>query len=259
MFEGMNDVTNKVAYAYSKQQAFALVALLVGGAAVALAYAERASIVLLVGDAALLAGAAAIAALIVGRSNLAKVNRPALRASGLAFLVKLATLAVALVLFRGSVHDLAGDVAALLFLVGVMFSYPLPIRRAGGVLYGPAEVRDLSDGRAIGTGAMWLGALTIGASAFPGSPAESLGLLPSHWVVDVALLGLAVAFAGVFLRTAQRTRRNAGIGLFAATALLGLLVGVAPVLVYTGLAGIVVLTVLGPRLTSGKRIISHRA
>jgi hypothetical protein len=259
MFEGMNDVTNKVAYAYSKQEAFALVSLLLIGLGSALAVAERGSVALLVGDAGLIAGGAAIASLIVLRANLAKVNRPALRAAGFTFLAKLVTLLVALLLFSGTVHDLAGDVAALAFLVAVLFGYPLPIRRSGGVLYGPAEVRDLADGRAVGVAATWLGALTVGASLFPNSPAIATGLVPARWMVDVVLLGLTVAFAIVFLRLRGRTRVRAGTALFGATALVGLLAGLAPVLIYTGIAGVVLLLVLSPRLNAGKRIISHRA
>jgi hypothetical protein len=256
---GMDDVTAKVAYAYSKQQAFAFVGIALAGLGVLLAVSERAELVLVVGDAALVAGGAIVLAYIGTRKNLAKVNRPALRILGFAFLVKLATLPISTFALGASSPDLAGDLASLVFVPAMVIGYPLPIRRSGGVLFAPEEIRVLSDGRTLGVAAAFVAAIGLTALPLPHSPNVSGGLLGSALVLDGVTLALAAALAVVFLRMKGTARTRAGWALFAASVAVGVLALWDLPLVLAGVAGLVVLLVLAKPLNEGKRIISHRS
>jgi hypothetical protein len=256
---GMDDVTAKVAYAYSKQQALAYVGIVLAGIGALLAVSERAELVLVIGDAALLAAGAIILFYIGTRKNLAKINRPSLRILGIAFLVKLVTLPVSTYALAAPSPDLAVDLASLVFLVAMVIAYPLPIRRSGGVLFAPDEIRVLSDGRTVGVAAVFVAALGLVALPLPHSPNVTGGLLGSALVLDAVTLVLAAALAVVFLRLRGTPRSRAGSGLLLGSVVVGVVALWDVPLIVAGGAGLVVLLILAKPLNSGKRIISHRS
>lgn len=288
--EGMDDVTSKVAYAYAKQQAFVYLALaflalgalgagisLEGLRALGLARGELlASGAGLVAAAALLAGGVEIVRIVRGRTNLAAVNRPSLRRTLVVGLVLL-LVALDLALVAPVALHLPSPIGLRVFALAAFLvaavaagSYVFPITRGDKVLYGPAEVRALSNRRTLGF-ANGLGlalALTLLFARRPGALAGPLlpGLLGAPLLTVAAVVGFAAYLA-------LPGRSGDGIGQIALAAFAGIglawfvgllprgaptaAVALAPVLL--ALLYFPVRYGLSAPLNRGKKIIAHRA
>jgi hypothetical protein len=266
----MDDVTSKIAFAYSKQQGFVVSALGVMATSGAEAVLERGMLVAAGAELIVLVGAAAILGLVATRSNLEKVNHPALRVLAALFIVQVIGTVAAIGFEGGGRAALGGELGGLALIVLGVVSYPFPIRRGSTVLYSPPAVRELANARSLGLGTA--GVFAVAAlRLLPGGP----GLVP---VVPLGLdggLGAVAALAAVgglsFLLLSPGVRRTRLMeGLLAAAGIVALLgvsgaagsidvwaVALGPALV----AGLALATVFGfsGRLNQGRTIISHRA
>jgi hypothetical protein len=274
---GMNEVTSKIAYAYAKQSAFALlgIALVIGGAATGyLVLREGAGkwpiLLSASADALVAAAGAAILGLVVSRANLERVNRPALRVTLGALLVLAVGLAVAAAL-RGPVVELAGQTGLIgLLAIGVV-GYPLPIRRGSAVLYAPEAVRQLANARTETLASCLLLAVATPRLLLPGT-VPSLGAGALSIGLDAALLdALAVvgALVSVAVRAVGRRVQLLEIVLVLALAIALVLAAEHPldpvawalVLPSVAIAGgsLAIVGAWSRRLNVGKTIVSHRA
>lgn len=271
MYPSMDEVTSKVAYAYAKQQAGVVGSLALLAAAPGIAWLQGSW------EAALLAGllaaipGAVFLYITLTTKDLERVGHAAKRVFPAAVLVFLALLAASVLVapLRPGGARLA-DLGGLWIVLVATVSYPLPVRRGATVLYRPAAVRRLADRRTVGIGLTFLVGLAAleflpGGFAAAGLPLAARG---------ATLLALLVAVAGVGLYLLGGADRKGVVPAMAAAAVAaGLLLGIAGdwagfgdragplALTSIAVAGLIVITVvvLNPRLTTGRRIIAHRA
>jgi hypothetical protein len=192
MYASFEDVTSKVAFSYAKQQAFVYLAIAVAAVTAGAIYLERGSPIDLVGDLALLAGAAGALAIALPRKDLGRINRPCLRLFAICFVVKLGATGASDAVTRGGGAAPAGDLGLLLLLgVGVV-GYAFPLRRGGTVLYAPAAVRELANGRTVALAGAALLVLFAARFVVPGGM-DGVG----NDRISPALLGAVGAAAGL--------------------------------------------------------------
>lgn len=275
---GMDEVTSKVAYAYAKQSAFVVVATALLAVTPTVLYLVLASVhvtwpvlVAVVGDLALLAGAAAILVVVFTRKDLHRINRLALRISGAIFLVQFACVLTDAVVGTGAVRHITSEAALAAFPLAAVVTYPFPIRRGGTVLYSPNAVRRLANARAAAMASLLLVLLASFRLLMQGG-AVGLHETPVSPLVDARLFeALAILASGLFLILGSRPFVPRAI-----ESVLVVILALALVLIAEdphdatawalalGPIGIVLSAIvvdfgLSRRLDAGRTIVAHRA
>lgn len=267
----LDDVTSKIAYAYSKQQVFAWFGLFALLGVLGPLAAQTHDVVALGLDAVVAAVGAGILALVLTQRDLKRINRTSWYLSAVPFLAEIVLFVLSDrgVLAHQSASDLSVELSAALTALAMFISYPQPIRRGDSVLFKPAEIAQLSKVRTLAFGCLFM--IAIGVSTFV-SPTP----IPTGRWVDPNLFGqilLVLGALGMVLFVLQR-KASWFVGALTALAMVGLAAAVvgaanvassadvledalAPVV---GLALLlVVILVLSPILNKGKTIIGHRA
>jgi hypothetical protein len=206
----MNDVSNKVAYAYSKQEAFVSVAVAFVLAGFAFADLEMGDPRDLVDEAILLLGGLGILVLAFRFRDLRRINRHALAITGVVLLV---TLLASVLLETGD--ERLDDQGLSVALGLVVLSYPWPLNRGKTSLFSPSQVRELSDNRTLAMGSL----LTLWFSVWNWLPGGSFPLssgLPGGWEKVVALGNVVVAILALillvyYLATENSSRLRVGL------------------------------------------------
>ncbi len=256
----LNDVTNKVAYAYARYQASLVVAaaLVMGGL---LATYDELDVPLSTVDDLLLAlVGAAIVVVALRNRDLKRITRGTLLLLSTAFLVKVVFA------FFESPEDRLDESVWVAALALLLLAHFLPRRMGKTVLYSQGELRALSNGRSLATGLLL-------ALVFSGVGEAALGV-PPRSVLGVLDLLVAVACAGglvCYLLFPIGPRLTAWLSGFAGASLV--LAGLAsastfrlgdrvedPLIALVALASsLVVVWGFSQRINQGKTIIAHRA
>lgn len=266
----MDEVTSKVAYAYAKQQAGVLTGLGLLAIAVEIALLQESiGLSVVTGLLAAVPGAAFLY-ITATTTNLEKVGHAAKRAFPAAALLLLGLVALSFVLapLRHGAAQLADLSGLWIALLGVM-SYPFPVRRGSVVLYRPVEVRRLADRRAVGLGTGFLSGLAVLELFSGGFAAGGVPLLAR----EASLLAVTAGLVGSALFLVRRDQPGTLPPLEAAAVASAAFLGVAAY--FSGRGGtclelavgpvalavltLVVIHGLSPRLTTGRKIIAHRA
>lgn len=261
-----DDVTKKVAYAYAKQSVFAWLGVfgVVGGAALVgwSAWSHSLSIAGLL----LLIGGLGVLAAIFTSKDLKKVNHLALRVNlGVGGALLILVIVAHFVSFESTLQQ---DVEAAGVLVSLLptLSYPLPIKRADSALYNPTQVKELADRRTAGFTAgvvAALAAVQLIADHLTGA-LSNLDLLPPGVILVVGIIGV-ILFLG---RLTSEKLWLPSAGILAVALVVGALtivsgpafsMAVGLWIASAAASGLAVLTVLSPRLNTGRTIVGHRA
>ena len=260
VMQGLNDVTNKVAYAYARYQASLVVvaALVVGGL---LATYDELDVPLSVVDDLLLAvlGAALLVVALRNR-DLKRINRGALLLLSAAFLLQLVFA------FLESPEDRLDESVWIAALALLLLAHFLPRRMGKTVLFGQGELRALSNGRTLATGLLF-------ALVFSGLGEAVLGI-PPRSVLGVFDLLVAIACTSglvVYLLFPSGPRLTGWLSGFAGVSLVVAASAAAStfkpgdrldeqlVALVALASALVVVWGFSRRINQGKTIIAHRA
>jgi hypothetical protein len=258
--EGLNDVSNKVAYAYARYQASWVIAatVLLGGL---LATIDELDVPLsTVDDLFLVLVGVGIAVLALRNRDLKRINRGTLILLGAAFLVK-----VVFALLE-SPEDRLDESVWLVALGLLLVAYFLPRRLGRTVLYPPRELRALSNGRTFAIAFLLALVFSGLGEVVLGVPARSpLGIFDLVVAVP-ALVGLLV-----YLVHPCGARLTAYLTGFCVVSSVGALLAAGStwmlgdrldeqlVALAALLSALVIVWGLSHRINQGKTIIAHRA
>lgn len=267
----LDDVTSKIAYAYSKQQVFAWFGLFALVGVLGPLVAVRSDLAALAAEGVTALLGAGILALVFTQRDLKRINRTSLQ---LALAVLVVQALVAFLSWRGVLphetpEDLASGVSLAAVAGALVVSYPQPVRRGDAVLYRPSAILDLSNARTLGFGAVFMIALGISALASPTPVAVGSWFDPIF--VELGILALGAVGLVLFLLGRENgilVPRSMGVtgGAFALS-----IVGLAnafgssnalenALVPFVGLGLLLVLVLLfAPRLNRGKTILGRRA
>lgn len=188
----LDHVTSKIAYAYSKQQAFVWFGSVALLATLGPLLAETGDASLLAGDAVTMACGAAVLALAFTQRDLRRINRNSLLLAVVVLLAQVGTLAAAVL--GPKPHPTSAEEAAALLLAvtagAMVVGYPLPVRRGDTVLFRPSDIADLSESRTLGAGSVFLAGAGAVLLLVPHASAGGTWV-PAIWLAG-ALLGVGV-------------------------------------------------------------------
>jgi hypothetical protein len=260
MMEGLNDVSNKVAYAYSRYQAYLLVAVVFVVAGLLESYDELDVLPSLFDDVLLLALGIALLVLALRSVDLKRISRYSLVLVGIAFLGKLAASALE------SPEDRLDEGLWLVSLGGLLVAHFLPRRLGKTVLYSPESVRTLSNVRTLAT-ALWL------SLAFSALSVPVLGIGYRSLTGELLVLVSVASFVGLVLYTLLPNGPTLVhlLDAFSGVVLVGALGGLALnlrlgdlfdeelILLVISATALLVTGTLSGRINRGKTIVGHRA
>jgi hypothetical protein len=268
----LDHVTSKIAYAYSKQEAFVFLGLAALGGSVGPLLAGVGDLPILAASGLAMALGAAILALAFTQRDLRRINRTSLTISLLMMLTAIGALAASVYgPFPRPSAQLEVSLLTLALTAGVsVVAYPLPLRRGDSVLFQPDEILDLANARALAMGALLLATFGVAGLAVPHATSSPGASVDPEWLLLGCLaLGLAGIAAFVALPRRTSTLRFAA-GIVGGGAVLSLayaldstggLTGVEGALLPgVGLALLLALAFgLSPQLNRGRTVLGRRA